>query len=543
MRTTSTDQHASTSPADAGITAAQFNDRGFFTTQSGYERSGAANQTWTTTGNHRRREPSAAARQGARAARQSNAANQQRHNHEQTVLSVPPDERGFFTTQRGFEHTSNSNRTWVPTTSHAQSASSIVAMAGSPNDGAETATRKSLYHFWCVLGLLALTLYACFATADTLDQAKRMHDRIAGVPPDAATLQRMSALIDAGDRHAAALIATESDSFYDVTLKNMATPWTNGEQTTFAPLNDYSATFVGFVRDELDLRELLYADTIYLGDSNLTLPAYANDNNDHYEALERTDVSLRTALVQRPQSSVTGLPATAAAGVLTTRAAARAFFYAGTNRAMLRFTLINHLCRDLEQVKDITRPPHRIRQDVTRSPGGDSRIFLNNCIGCHSGMDPLPQAFAYYEWDYDAEIDSEGEDGRLVYHTATDVDPRTGTRVQGKYHINPTNFPQGFVTPDDQWDNFWGTGQNASLGWSEALPGTGSGAASLGRELAHTRAFAQCHAERVFTTVCLRPPQDEADRTQVSTMRTNLEGRGFDLKPSFADAATYCAGE
>jgi len=66
---------------------------------------------------------------------------------------------------------------------------------------------------------------------------------------------------------------------------------------------------------------------------------------------------------------------------------------------MFRFTLINHLCTDLNPIMDITRPPDRVRQDVSRSPGGDSRIFLNNCIGCHAAMDPMAQAFAYYNFD------------------------------------------------------------------------------------------------------------------------------------------------
>jgi hypothetical protein len=93
------------------------------------------------------------------------------------------------------------------------------------------------------------------------------------------------------------------------------------------------------------------------------------------------------------------LPPDATAGVITTRAAARAFFSAGTNRAMFRFTLINHMCNDLEQVADVSLPPDRIRQDVSRSPGGDSRVFLNNCVGCHTGMDPMTQAFAYYNYE------------------------------------------------------------------------------------------------------------------------------------------------
>ncbi len=107
----------------------------------------------------------------------------------------------------------------------------------------------------------------------------------------------------------------------------------------------------------------------------------------------------RRELVQTTQSGTYGLPPAATAGAITTRAAAEAFFIAGTNRAMFRFTLINHMCMDLEQVHDIDDRAGPIRQDVSRSPGGDSRVFLNNCIGCHAGMDPMAQAFAYYNFD------------------------------------------------------------------------------------------------------------------------------------------------
>ncbi len=77
---------------------------------------------------------------------------------------------------------------------------------------------------------------------------------------------------------------------------------------------------------------------------------------------------------------------------------------------------MNHLCNDLEQVKDPSLPADRIRQDISRSPGGDSRIFLNNCIGCHTGMDPLAQAFAYYDYVYDEEADPDGNSGRIDYN-------------------------------------------------------------------------------------------------------------------------------
>src|SRR6201999_203905 len=121
--------------------------------------------------------------------------------------------------------------------------------------------------------------------------------------------------------------------------------------------------------------------------------------NDHYAQAEAKGVDLKATLVQTTQSGVYGTPTAATAGLITTRASAAAFFVNGTNRAMFRFTLMAHMCRDLEQVADISRAPDRIRQDVSRSPGGDSRIFLNSCIGCHSGMDPMAQAFSYYNFD------------------------------------------------------------------------------------------------------------------------------------------------
>src|SRR5690606_38002899 len=78
-------------------------------------------------------------------------------------------------------------------------------------------------------------------------QARRIHDRIAGVPPDAATLDVMEQDILAGQPTQAARRAMEAKTFYTTVLKNWVTPWTNREQTVFAPLNDYTATVIGMV--------------------------------------------------------------------------------------------------------------------------------------------------------------------------------------------------------------------------------------------------------------------------------------------------------
>ncbi|MFC4698759.1 hypothetical protein ACFO4O_01110 [Glaciecola siphonariae] len=393
----------------------------------------------------------------------------------------------------------------------------------------------------CLAMMLVLPLQSAYA--DALTQAKRMHDRIAGIPASQSTLNEMAALIEQGNAKQAAYIAMASPSFYNVTLKNWITPWTNEEADVFAPLNDYTATVIGIVRDDIDFREILTGDIIYTASGISGIPAYSTNNNAHYESLENNGVDLSSALTRSTQSAVTGIPSDASAGVMTTRAAAKSFFKDGTNRAMLRFTLMNHLCTDLEPLKDTSLPPDRIRQDLSRSPGGDSRIFANSCTGCHNGMDPLAQAFAYYEYDYNVDADPEGENGRLLYNAEGQLDPETNSRVTAKHLINSNNFPFGYVIGDDRWDNYWREGINQTLGWSDALTGSGYGAKSMGEELANSEKFASCQVSKVFENVCLRRPQDANDRSAIANITSNFVASGYLIKEAFADTATYCAGE
>lgn len=390
--------------------------------------------------------------------------------------------------------------------------------------------------------LLLISLLPLSANAGPREQAKRMHDRLAGVPPSAEVLNQMATSIEQGDANAAAYLAMENPAYYSVTLKNWVTPWTNEDSNVFAPLNDYTATVIGIARDDVDFRQILSGNIIYVGQSSLNLPAYAIDNNNHYQAMEDAEINLKENLIESTQTAVSGLPAEATAGVMTTRAAAKSFFKDGTNRAMFRFTLINHMCTDLEGLKDTSRSPDRIRQDVSRSPGGDSRIFINSCVGCHSGMDPLAQSFAYYQYSYDTENDPDGLNGYLSYNAQGQVDPETGTRVQAKYLINSNNFPFGFITQDNQWHNYWRDGLNKNLGWDESLPTSGFGAKSMGQELANSMQFAQCQVKKVFNNVCLRDPQDSADRAQINTMTSSFRSNGYRIKQVFADSANYCRG-
>ena len=384
---------------------------------------------------------------------------------------------------------------------------------------------------WMKLVLVALISLSVSATAygGSREQAQRLHERIAGVPASETVLSNMEDMISGdlpGGATGAASLAMDNVNFYNVTLKNFAAPWTNRDQSMFVPLNDYIATVIGMVRDGEDFSTLLSGDRTYIGRPGVVPTNPSTTSNQHYVELEANNINLRDELEFRPQSQVMSIPSSATAGVITSRAAAEAFFVAGTNRAMFRFTLMNHMCNDMEQMHDTRPPPDRVRQDVSRSPGGDSRLYLNNCVGCHNGMDPLAGAFAYYNFD-------EGTQS-LVYNN---------TQVASKYFNNDLNFPQGYRTTDDSWENRWRVGQNAYLGFDGALPGSGNGAKSLGEELGKSEAFASCQVRKVFRTVCLRDAENATDRSAVDAITATFRGTGYDLKQVFADTAVHCMGQ
>ena len=382
----------------------------------------------------------------------------------------------------------------------------------------KTATRLVLAGLCATIGV---------ANAGPREQAKRIHDRLAGVPPSPAVLDSMTTKVAAGNALGAATDAMSNPAFYNTTVRELAAPWTNRDRSVYADLNDSTATVIGMVRDDVPFDQVLSGDIVYVGSTTATPVAYSQTDNNHYTELQRNHVDLSNPanLVRQTQSSLPGTPLGAAqtAGIMTTRGFSSAFFVAGTNRAAIRFAALNSLCMDMEDFRDVTAWPDRIRQDVSRSPGGDSNLFLNDCLGCHAGLDGLAGAFAYYDFDETA--------GRTLY---------TPNAVQPKFIKAASTFPFGFETTGDSWINYWRTGPNTFVGWRGA--GSGSGAKSLGQELAQTRQFSECQVRHVFEKVCYRPPNGPADLQAVQTIANSFEANNRNLKRVFAETAVYCMG-
>lgn len=366
------------------------------------------------------------------------------------------------------------------------------------------------------------------AFSDSKVFAYRLFNRINGVPPTAEKLAEMVKLVDEGKYEQAGLAAVNdpSGNFYNITLRDVFTRWSNTDRSPRRPLNDVVATAIGMVRDDIPFGQFLYEDIVYVSDSQPNSPAYSLANNDMYVRLEGVDANFSKNLRRSTQTAAARLsPEVAAgvAGVFSLRAFGEAYYSAGTNRRAFAFSMKNFLCRSMESLSDTSRPDMRVRRDVSRSPGGYSAKFRNECVGCHAGMDGFAGAFAHYDYA-----------NRLIY---------TPGVVQEKYNRNSTEFPDGYNTTDDTWVNMWLEGRNKIIGWGN--PPSGHGAKSFGEMLATTQGFASCMAETAVETMCSREydPNVSAthpDKDAIEGIAQDFKANG-NLKTTFIKAAVYCS--
>lgn len=385
--------------------------------------------------------------------------------------------------------------------------------------------KKHLHRiFWFGTAISSMVTASDLVMAGPRDVANQMFNRLNGVPPSNTKLDELEKLVSDGKMREAAVAAINDPSgmFYNITLRNIAAQWSNPDKTSRVPLNDFVATVIGMVRDDVPFNQVLSADILYTATVQ-GAPAYSLANNQHYDFVERASADLSKVLTKQTQSALARtVPAEATAGVMTTRGFADAYYKAGTNRRAFAFTVDNFLCRAMETLQDTTRPDFRVRRDVTRAPGGDTSLFRNKCAGCHTGMDPLAGAFAYYDFD--------DTTTSLVY---------TPNQVRAKFNRNASEFPDGYVTLDDSWINLWTEGQNTNVGWKGDT--AGNGVKSLGAMLGSTEAFSSCMAKRAVEALCLRPVVNQDDVDAVAQISASFKASNYSLKGVYADAAVHCS--
>ena len=357
---------------------------------------------------------------------------------------------------------------------------------------------------------------------DNLLKAQDIFDRLTGVkaPLYDPKLKDMELLLNVNDRLGAADLAASDPRFLNITVRNFAAKMSTRAETVDVPLNDFTATVIGAVRDGLNAQRLLWDDITYAGDpTKVAVPnamiADILKSNNHYDSLEVQRADLANVLMRKTQNIFNGttsepMPIGHTAGLLTSRAWMAAHAIAGTNRRPVEFALRQFLCTPLEKAADNSGPDNVIARDIDRFPGGIHSKYTVSCRSCHTIQDGLRPAFAYFTFNAGYTMHSftspavtkqTDEDKGLGIFLSTDVG---ATFVHDKLNHNQTVFPGGRITVDDNWVNNANFGSNAPyFNWTRLK---GKGITEFGKMISESKQFPICMANRVYSQVCKREP-------------------------------------
>lgn len=380
-------------------------------------------------------------------------------------------------------------------------------------------------------------------------RAQEIFNRLTGakIPVSDPRIANMEAEIQSGNQAAAAAIATSDPRFLNVTVRDFAAKMSNRDQTVNVPLNDFIATIIGVVRDNINAKELLTSDITYIGNPALApVPTSVSDDilrsNNHYLALEEGRYDLGKVLMRSTQKIFNGTRDVAnpdPAGLLTSRQWMAEHAIAGTNRRLIEYTFKEFLCTPLESVADSSGPDNVVGPDIDRFPGGSHTKFTTSCRACHTILDGFRPAYA--RWTFGNGFAKNSYNVPAIGPTADEnmgfgmqINP-TYPAVTAKLNRNADVFPDGRKTVDSNWVNNAVFNSNATT--FKFTKTSGTGVRDFGITIAGSPRFARCMAERVFRQVCKRDHQ-AVDAPFLDQVAADFSRNSFNLKNLFEKVVT-----
>ncbi|MDZ4662764.1 MAG: hypothetical protein SGJ18_14210 [Pseudomonadota bacterium] len=423
--------------------------------------------------------------------------------------------------------------------------------------------------------------------ADAQETAMLIFSRLAGYRPlfNDPKIVDMVAKLMAGQSIAAAKVATDDPAFCNKTLRLVATKMSYRDENPTNPSNDFVATFVGAIcKEDIDARKLL-TDNFYfqfdqaqlltvpaapaINRTNLTIAADADrltkilKSNLHYETMDvipggfdyRNLVRGPSGiLIRGPNDTVSLLPAEDASALISSRGFMSAHAIAGTNRRLYEFINREFNCIAMEDFADTSRSDEFVARDVNKY---DDK-YNSQCKGCHTQMDAMKSAFAYFDF-FDGGVGQQYTKHSGVYLGVNQVRLAPATAENANQFKSSNNVPldpinvswklnrnadfYGKSVIDNRWtNNIMGTTNRAYFGWNGAM--TGKGVQALGVMISSSERFPKCIAERAFTEVCKRKP-GAADRPMIDWVAQQMKQNNYSVKTAYQSVATQieCIGE
>lgn len=387
-------------------------------------------------------------------------------------------------------------------------------------------TKKLSLALFCLV-LLSLNAFAQTqsGTNGAESYGRALYFRLTGQPLSRhqADFARWEALIAQKDWPTLASRATDESSFLNVTVLQWANLYYSAGKSAHLPFDDALATLVGTVKDNRDARLLLSGDYLYAPIAPIGPNPTLRDNTV-YSIVEQRGLSLKNTLrLISPQWPIDGYQGSA--GLFTTRSFSGQNYNDGTNRRAVKAAMETFLCRPIDTWRVPNLTLVRIHRDVDRAPGGDARVFQQECRTCHATLDSFVGAFSHLDF------------------IGTSFATTSGIRP--KYLQHPEVYPEGYVTSDDSWINPLATtsdSSGASFGWRGAT--SGQGIRAFGQMLSQSQEYSRCLAKRVYSTVCLK--EKELTDPVIEKLASDLESTDqYRLKDFFARTALdpSCIGE
>lgn len=378
-------------------------------------------------------------------------------------------------------------------------------------------------------------------TEDSLTHARLLLQRLTGTRMSATNtlVQGMALRIENGDLRGAAELGMSHKNFYNVTVKLMASRMATREEEN-QPLNDFSASFIGVVRDGVDARELLSGNFSYRG-KNMTVPSRDSlvTSNKHFADLDFGGRDLSAYLVRHPEQyievtanaesgrTVGVLPEKETAGVLTSRTFLTAHAIDGTNRRPVEYSFREFLCIPIEEWADASAPDNRIGRDIDRFPGDDHLKFQSTCKACHSVMDGFRGAFAKVAIN-------NGPIHANYYFPIRNFRFREG--VASKLNRNVHVYPGGYQSTDSSFVNNANSVANEKIfGWRGPFTNGGENLKEFGSLVANSKRFSQCMAKRVFDAVCKANLDLKKNQDFIKPFAEGFEKNNYDFKYLFRE--------
>lgn len=402
-----------------------------------------------------------------------------------------------------------------------------------------------------IAGTLAAALLCLisFQNADSLDPSPRtrlLYSRLTGRAPTDVQVSQLQADLSAGRTSEAVRRLLADPDFLNIVVKNyFCSPMSIRAETPDTPLNEFTATCMGMVRDEAPATDMLLGNYTYRIDPAL-VPAALNikvpdardpanavslrRSNSHYAPVDRfvdlVDVgaTLYKEAPQRINVRTTGNPAPPMtetiplpdpAGLITTTTFMQEECIAGTNRRCVEFVFRNFLCQGPLDFADNGLSSGGgddswVGRDIDRFPANDHKTYETSCKGCHNILDGFRGAFAYYDWDNDG----------IKYDPA---------KPGNKYSRNSNVYNRGYITLDDSWQNNAIYGRNAEyFQWPSTT--RGKGLREFAKIVSESPAFPRCMVKRAIRAVCLRETDQIDEEILVGPEAARFVKDGYNLK-------------